>query len=355
MNHLDGIRRNLQEAEGKSDGHGRALRRVPTDGEGPEYHRVDSRKSEAVPDHLIIGVAAEFLLHNDHGGDKGERPEHFLAADLLDFVERLNAYCQHGEAYKEGIAVGEIIGKVESVEGEICPVVCHQQNQNSQQTAEADAGSQSDLAAGEEYRDQQHGKHRTKDIRQIVAAFGGRIAVERAGENIPEVEIARYGAGKFILRAGGFAQRHGGGNENPHGEHSADSRRPYKADEVLAVSNRLFVRRKTGIAGVVLKGAHDIPQHKEYADHVSDVVIGGDGYSERDAVKQGTFPLHDLLQPEDNERQQHEAVQPHDVPRIGDKVGVKGIRHREGDGTVIILFEYPAAENREGCSGRCDL
>ena len=201
MNHFNGIRGYLKEAERERNRDSSALCRVFSDRERAEYDRVGSGESETVPDHFIIRVAAEFLFHNDHGGDESKRPEHFLTADLLDFVERLNAYRQHGEADEEGIAVGEVIREVEAVEGEVCPVVRHEQHQHSQQTAEADAGSQPDFAAGEEYGNQQDGKYRAVDVRQVVAAFRGGIAEKCAGENIPEVEITCHCPGEFILSA----------------------------------------------------------------------------------------------------------------------------------------------------------
>ena len=69
---------------------------------------------------------------------------------------------------------------MESMECKIRPVVCHQHNQNSQQSAKAHAGSEPDFAAGEEYRYKQHRQHRAIDIGQIVPSLGGSIAVKRA-------------------------------------------------------------------------------------------------------------------------------------------------------------------------------
>ena len=355
MNHFNGIRRYLQEAERESDCHGGAFCGIPAHRQRAENHRVNAGDGETVPYHLVICVFTEFLFNNDHGSQQRKRPEHFLAADLLDFVERLDADGQHCEAYEEGIAVGQVIGEVEAVEGKIGPVVRHQQDQDTQQTAEGDTRSQSDPAAGEEDGDQQHSQHRAIDIRQIVAAFGGRIAEKRAGENIPEIEIAGHLAGKFIFRTRGFPERNGSRHKNPHGEHTADSRRPNEAKEILDICQRLVFGRKTGKTGVVFKCAHDVPQHQEYADHVADVVVGGDGHSEGDAVEQRTFTLHNLFQPVDDQGQQYEAIQPHHVPRIGDEVGVESIGDGECDCAVIILFEYAAAEYGKGRSGGGDF
>ena len=248
MDHFDGICRYLKEAERESDSHGGALCGVLAYRERGEHHGIHSGKSEAVPDYLIVGVAAEFLFHDDHSDDKSKPAEHLLAAGVPDVIECLNAYRKHGKAYEEGIAVGQIVGKVEAVKSEVCPVVRHKQNQNAKQTAEADAGSQPDSAAGEEDRNQQNGEHRAVDIRQIVPAFRGRVAVKRAGENIPEVEIARNVACEFILGSRGFAKRKGGRNEYPHREHTADSRGPDEADEILDVCGCLVLGRKSGIA-----------------------------------------------------------------------------------------------------------
>ena len=353
--HLHGICRDFKEAERERDSDRRSLRRVFPDRKRAENHGVNAGERKAVPDGFITALAAELLFDDDHGGDQREGTEHLLAADAFDFVKRLHADGKHGEADEEGIAVGQVIGEVEAVEGEICPVVRHQRDKESQQTAEADARSQPDPAAGEEDRDEQHGKHRAVDIGQIVAALGGGIAVERAGEHIPEIEIARHGAREFVLRAGGIAQGDCGRDQDPHGKHAPDSGRPDEAEEILDIRRRLFVGRQSGKAGVVLKRAHHVPQHEENADHVADIVIGGDGKSEGDTVEQGTFALHDLFQSVDDKRQQHEAVQPHHVPRIGDEVGVEGVGNRERDGAVVVLFEHAAAEDRKGGAGGGDF
>ena len=162
---------------------------------------------------------------------------------------------------------------MESVEREIRPVVRHKHDKQSEKSAEADACPEPYPAACEENCYQKHGKHRAVDIREVIAAFRGSIAVERAGKDIPEIEIACDVAGKFVLSSRRFTERYRRRHKYPHGKHSAHCRGPDEPDEIFYIGGSFFVGCKTSVSLVVFKCPHSVPKHKENADHVADVII----------------------------------------------------------------------------------
>ena len=355
VNHDGGIGGNLREHQRHDQRRHSAFFDVLSGKGKAQQHRVADQEAQTRPDDGIGVIFAELLLDDQQRRYHGKRAEEVFAAHIPDAVERLRRYRQHDKADEEGIAVGQVVGEMEAVESKIRPVICQQQHQNAQQSAKADAGSQPDLAAEKEKGDEEHRYQRAIDIGQVVAPLGGRAAVERAGEDIPEVEILLDVAGKLILRAGGFAQGNGGGNKNPHRKQTAHNRRPDKPQQLFQPCYRLLSGSLSPVEIVALQGAHEEPQHHKNAYHIADIVIGRNRESEGDAIKKRAAAVKHFIQTVNNQRQQHKAVQPHHVPRIGDEVGRQRIGDRKPHGTVVFLFENALAKNGKGRARRGDF
>ena len=77
-------------------------------------------------------------------------------------------------------------------------------------------------------------------------------------------------------------------------------------------------------------------QHHKNAGHDGDIIIRKNGHAERQAVKYSFSIFHQPLQPQNDQREQNNAVQPHNVPAICSHIARQGVKDTEKCHTKIV-------------------
>ena len=82
--------------------------------------------------------------------------------------------------------------------------------------------------------------------------------------------------------------------------------------------------------------------HHKKADHDGDIVIGQDREAKGNAVKLPLPLLHQALQAPQNQGEQHNTVQPHDIPAVGCHISAERIKDSEQAGSKVHSAAVPA-------------
>ena len=99
------------------------------------------------------------------------------------------------------------------------------------------------------------------------------------------------------------------------------------------------------------------PQHQEDADDKCDIEVTEQDVEHGKDVKHGAFLPEDPLHSENGQRQDHDTVQPHDIPAVADHVCIDGIAQSEG-GDHHVVISSPSSSGQpvaEGAGGKGQL
>ena len=195
-------------------------------------------------------------------------------------------------------------------------------------------------------RHQQKDRHAAVDVGPVIQPrLHGHVHAVPC-DHVEEGKIEGQGIRKIELAEVGQVQGRIFRNEE-HGRHSP--REQGKEGETKSCAHHLPQGQT---------GADEPEQEKQdqkNADHDGNIIIGQDAQSQTDAVKL-IFPLfYQSLQPQSDQREEENAVQPHHVPVIGCKIAGKGIENREGHQKEALRAKMPGQIKTEGKAAQTDF
>ena len=96
-----------------------------------------------------------------------------------------------------------------------------------------------------------------------------------------------------------------------------------------------------------------IDNHKN-TDHNGNIVIGKDGHSQGNTVQKTFLLFYQALQPQHYDWEQHDAVQPHNVPAISGHITGQGIKNSKKGGSEIpgVAVSAQIPGHRKTCKSR---
>ena len=100
--------------------------------------------------------------------------------------------------------------------------------------------------------------------------------------------------------------------------------------------------KTTGLFRRIQDQKRDKIQYHENADHDGNIIIGKDRRPQGEAVQKRLFLAHQTLQPQHDQREQDNAVQPHDVPAVRRHISRQRVENPEKAHAEIIGPAMPA-------------
>ena len=262
------------------------------------------------------GESAHLLPQHQESRTACQTAENLLGGYGLNVAQRRGRHHQQYETQQEGETVRQVVGGVETVPQQVDLGQGTADRHHRQQGGIAQPTPQGNLLTAQVHGCQQHRRHAAIDVGQIAGADGGLGAVEQPSQQVDEGEI---GVKLHHLSAGGggASQRQSGGNQDA-GRHTGA---PQTACGKAGTADAHLLQ-----GAALTQQPHTHIQHQEHAQHKADVVVTEQRQTKGGGIGDDVAGGEHILHRHHHQRQQHQHVQPHNIPGIGQHKAAQGVQ-----------------------------
>ena len=291
-------------------------------------------------------VIDQLLTEQDEQAADAQRHAQLLPRHGPSVQIDLIAHRQQQENIDEALPAGKAVGIMKAVPDEVQYVQGEAQIKEDQQRTVDRLPPQRNLPVHKVEGQHQEDHGAAVNVGPVVQSLLCLHQRHLSGQHVHNGEILLHGVRKAGICRSGSLQRTELRNQQNCRETSRQE--GAKTEAQTGQSSRPPVH------GLQHQLAEE-PEHQEEADHDGNVVVGQDAEPQTEHVHHRALSPYEALQSQHHQREQEDAVQPHQVPGIGGHVAAHGIEHTE-DGTADIQLTVMSSEiHGTGEAGETDL
>ena len=282
----------------------------------------------------------QFLRQKDKENHRSKTQKELAGRKARKAFKRLKREIKHQEAKDKALPRRERIRIMKTVPDVVQHIDREARKEKEQKESVTHTLLNRHLSVREVQKKQLQGKHATVNIRPVIKAYLALHKGQLPRHHIKNRKIALKGLREVHLSGSRKSQRKDFRHENHRRKPRRNERGQSKAPRCFEYILPTQFRRNR------LK---DCIKNQKKADHNGYIVVREYTESETDDVLERTLAAHQLFRTEQNQREEDNAVKPHDIPGIGCHVGGEGIKYAENRRKESVSLTVP-----QQIVGHCD-
>ena len=288
----------------------------------------------------------KFLRQKDKENHRSKTQKELAGRKARKAFKGLKRKIKHQEAKDKALPRGKRIRIMKTVPDVVQHIDREARKEKEQKEGVAHTLLNRHLSVREVQKKQLQGKHAAVNIRPVIKAYLALHKGQLPRHHVENRKIALKGLREVHLSGSRKSQR----KDFRHENHSRESRRNQRSQGKTSRSLKDIL--PTQFRRDCLKNCI---KNQEEADHNGYIVVREYTEAETDNILQRTLAAHQFFRTEQNQREEDDAVKPHDIPGIGCHVGGEGIEYAEYRRKEPVSLAVPQQVVGHRDRGECRL